>query len=122
MNVFVSTTLQLPYSLIQLLRVLKSPPDLRRHIPKRLLKPPIGIFVSILHLRHIRHLPNKHRLHPPGIHPTDIAIGFRIALRAVAYAQNLAVGKPGVYLLDAATFIRFGALGQGGEEAAEVHP
>ena len=114
--------LQSLHSLIQLVRILKRPPHIPRHIPKRLLEPGIGILIRILHLRHIRHLPDEDRPDPAGIHPADIAVGFRVALRAVADAERLPLRQPGVYLVDAAPLVGLRPLRQGREEAAEIHP
>ena len=117
-QVFPSHSLQLLHSLIQFLRILKRPPNLPRHIPKRLLKPLIRILIRILHLRDVRHLPNEHRLDPPPILPTNIAIRFRITLRAVPHTKHLPSRQPAMYFLYAAPLIRFSPLREGGEEAA----
>ena len=73
------------HSLIQLFRVLKRPPYLSRHIPKRLLEPFILILIRALHLCHIRHLPDINRLHPALIFPRNVTIRLGITLRAIAH-------------------------------------
>lgn len=51
-----------------------------------------------------------------------LSVGLRVALRAVTNAEEVAFREPLVDLLHAIDFVRLGALGKIGEEAAKIHP
>ena len=101
---------QLLDSLIQLLGIFKRPPNLPRHIPKRLFKPLVRVFICTFHLRDISHLPDEDRLDPSLVLPTYIPIRFRIGLRAITKAQHFPLRQPSVNVLYAGPFVGFGSL------------
>lgn len=75
-----------------------------------------------IHLRNPRHLSNENRSNPTGILPRRLAVALRVGLRAVADADEAAVGEPRVDFLDAGDFVVLCPLRERGDQAAEVLP
>jgi hypothetical protein len=107
---------------VNFLRIIKRAPHLPRHAAKCRFESLVIVLARVFHLCHIRHFSDIHRFHPAGEFPANVPVCLRVALAAVADANQLTPWQPAVNLFHPFPLVCLRAPRQGDKEPAEVHP